>query len=48
MNAAKVIARATDQHGMTIGEYDPNPVINTRVYDVMLPRVGALNNMWPT
>ena len=28
---------ATDDEGDSIGEYDPNPMLNSRVYDVMFP-----------
>ena len=37
MQAAKVLGRSTDIEGNPIGSYDPNPMINTRVYDVMFP-----------
>jgi len=37
MQAAKVIGRSTDGEGNPIGQYDPNPMLNTRVYDVMFP-----------
>ena len=37
MRAAKVIGRATDSEGKAIGNYHSNPVLKTRVYDVMFP-----------
>ena len=37
MKAARVISRATDDDGAVIGEYNSNPALNTRVYDVMFP-----------
>ena len=37
MQAAKVLGRSTVIEGNPIGTYDPNPMINTRVYDVMFP-----------
>ena len=35
--ATTVLGQSTDIKGDPIGEYDPNPMINTRVYDVMFP-----------
>ena len=35
MKAAKVIGRASDRDGMPIGEYNNNPILNTRGYDVI-------------
>ena len=37
MQSARVIGRASDGVGVPIGEYDPNLIMNTRVYDVMFP-----------
>ena len=37
MRAAKVIGRSKDFNGVNIGKYNPNPVLDTRVYDVMFP-----------
>ena len=37
MRAAKVIGRAKDIDGMSLGDYDSNPYLDTRVYDVMFP-----------
>ena len=34
---ATVLGQATDTEGDLIGEYDPNPMLNTRVYEVMFP-----------
>ena len=37
MKAARVIGRATNNDGEPVGMYDSNPILNTRVYDVMFP-----------
>ena len=37
MQAANVIGRSTDIEGNPFGSYDPNPMLNTRAYDVMSP-----------
>ena len=37
IQAAKVIGRSTDIEEDPIGSYDPNPMLNTRVYDAMFP-----------
>ena len=37
MKAAKVIGRSVDDTGSSIGQYDSNPMLNTKVYDVMFP-----------
>ena len=37
MRAAQVIGRATDMNAQPVGEYNSNPILNTRVYDVMFP-----------
>ena len=37
MQAARVIGCLTDGEGNPVGQYDPNPMMNTRVYDVMFP-----------
>ena len=35
MRTARVIGRATDTDGDPVGTYDANPILNTRVYEVM-------------
>ena len=37
MMAAKVLGQLTNADGIPIGVYDSNPMMNTRVYDVMFP-----------
>ena len=37
MQAATVIGRARDGRGNPIGQYDSNPILDSRVYDVMFP-----------
>ena len=37
MQAARVISRAKDAEGKVIGTYNNNPILDTRVYDVMFP-----------
>ena len=37
MRSAKVVGRASDRDGMPIGEFNENPILNTRQYDVMFP-----------
>ena len=37
MQMATVIGRATDSDGVPVGSYDSNPILNTRLYDVMFP-----------
>ena len=37
MQAARVIEQARDEDGDVIGDYNVNPILNTRVYDVMFP-----------
>ena len=37
MRAAKVIGRSKDFNGVNIGKYNPDSVLDTRVYDVMFP-----------
>ena len=37
LRAARVIGRATGEDGVPIGTYDSNPILNTRIYDVMFP-----------
>ena len=37
MRTAKVIGRSKDTDGFNIGEYNSNPLLDTRVYDVMFP-----------
>jgi len=37
MRAARVIGQAKDTDGNVKGRYDTNPILNTRVYDVIFP-----------
>ena len=37
MGAAKVIGKTTNSDGVPLGTYNSNPILNTRVYDVMFP-----------
>ena len=37
LQAVRIIGCSTDGEGNPIGQYDPNPMLNTRVYDVMFP-----------
>ena len=37
MQAARVVSRAKDDDGKIIGKYNVNPILDTRVYDVMFP-----------
>ena len=37
MHAARVIGLARDELGNEVGTYDPNPIMDTRVYEVMFP-----------
>ena len=37
LRAAQVVGRSTDLNGQPVGEYNSNPILNTRVYDVMFP-----------
>ena len=37
MQAAKVIRQAKNKFGKTYGTYNQNPILNTKVYDVMFP-----------
>ena len=37
MQAARVVRQARDKDGGVIGEYNVNPILNTRVYGVMFP-----------
>ena len=37
MKTARVVGRATGADGVPVGTYNSNPVLNTRVYDVMFP-----------
>ena len=32
-----MIGRARDENGEIIGEYDPNPLLNTSIYNVEFP-----------
>ena len=34
---AKIIGRSKDEHGRPIGKRDPNPILDTRFYDVLYP-----------
>ena len=35
IRAAKVIGRSRDRDGNHIGTYDSNPILNSRVYDIV-------------
>ena len=37
MQAATVLGRSKDNFGRLIGNYDSNPILDSRVYDVMFP-----------
>ena len=37
MKTARVIGRAINTDGDLVGVYDSNPILSTRVYDVMFP-----------
>ena len=37
MRSARVIGRATDANGIPVGTYNSNPVLNTRIFNVMFP-----------
>ena len=37
MQAARVIGQSRDKEGKTIGTFNQNPILNTKVYDVMFP-----------
>ena len=37
LREARVIARSKDEDGVDIGKYNPNKVLDSRVYDVMFP-----------
>ena len=37
LKAARVLGRAVDDSGSSIGQYDSNPMLNTKIYDVMFP-----------
>ena len=37
MSSAKVVSRSKDKHGKVKGTYNKNPILDTRVYDVMFP-----------
>jgi hypothetical protein len=37
LKSAKVIGRSKNEHGVTIGTYNNNPLLNTMVYDVEFP-----------
>ena len=37
MSSAKVVSWVKDKNGKLKGTYNKNPILNTRVYDVMFP-----------
>ena len=37
MQAARVIGQSRDKEGKTIGTFNQNPILNTKIYDVMFP-----------
>jgi hypothetical protein len=37
LQSAKVIGRSKDEHGLNVGTYDSNPLLNTMLYDVEFP-----------
>lgn len=37
MQAARVIGQSRDKDGNTFGEFNQNPILNTKVYDVLFP-----------
>ena len=37
MQAARVIGQSRNKHGNTYGKYNQNPILNTKVYDVIFP-----------
>ena len=37
LQAAWVIGQSTDRESNHIGQYDSNPMLNTRLYDVIFP-----------
>ena len=37
VRAARVIGQSKDKNGNVIGSYDPNPILNTKIYDVLFP-----------
>ena len=37
LKAARVLGRAVDDNGSSIGQYDSNPMLNTKIYDVIFP-----------
>ena len=37
MQAAKVVGRDTGGYGQPTGEYNRNPILDTRIYDIMFP-----------
>ena len=41
LHIERVVGRSTNGEGNPIGQYDPNSMLNTRVYDVMFPH-GAI------
>ena len=40
MSAARVVYRTKNQYGKVIGDHNPNPILDTRIYDVMFPDVS--------
>ena len=37
VRAVRVIGQLKDKNGNVIGSYDPNPILNTKIYDVLFP-----------
>ena len=37
MRSERVVDRTNNQDGRVIGDHKPNPILDTRIYDVMLP-----------
>ena len=37
MRAERVVDRTKNQYGRVIGYHNPNPILDTRIYDVMFP-----------
>ena len=42
MSSAKVVSRVKDNAGNIVGSYHNNPILDTRVYDIMFP-YGAVS-----
>ena len=37
IRAARVVERTKNQYGKLIGDHNPNPILDTRIYEVMFP-----------